>query len=491
MLLLGEVLLAKGMVSPAQVSAALERQKTSGGAFGENLLALGAITAEQLKETLARVPAAPKDLKATGLSEQFVLNLLLKMMHFRALETPSEISAAIKLPVNLITPLLEFAKEAKLVQVMGATGASLLAELRYGLTTMGDDRAKSAMLNSRYLGPAPVTLNAFCAQIEQQHLSNEQVGEKQLRDKLSHLILPKDLVDKIGPAANSSRAMLLYGPPGSGKTSIADGIGKAFHSLVYIPFAVEVDSQIVTVFDPTVHEPVRSTVSLDPNSTGSKSIFRETYDERWVPCRRPFITAGGELTLDMLNLGYNADAVVYEAPLQIKAMNGIFLIDDFGRQLVDPRDLLNRWIVPLEKRFDYLSLVTGRKFLVPFDVLVVFSTNLAPEDLMDEAFLRRIPYKIYVGAPSEADYREIFKRVCDSKNVVIPDGFIDRMLRELYKPQNQPIASYHPKFLLDRVVDRCRYGAKKPVLDWDHLMAAWQNLFVEKNADKPKTQAKV
>jgi predicted ATPase with chaperone activity len=486
MLLLGEVLIAKGLITPDQVLTALARQETAGGAIGENLVAIGAVSQKDMDETLARVPSAPKDLKDTGLNEQFVLNLMIKLMHFQALETPSAISEEIKLPVNIIIPLLEFAKDAKLVQVLGASGVSLLSELRYGLTGMGDARAKDAMAISQYLGPAPVTLEVFCEQIEQQHLANERLSENQLREKFSHLVLPKDLVDKIGPAANSTRAMLLYGPPGSGKTSIADSIGKAFRAVVYVPYAFEVDGQIVTVFDPTVHTPVRSSLVLDPNAPATRSIMRETYDERWVPCRRPFITAGGELTLDMLNLGYNADAVVYEAPLQIKAMNGIFLIDDFGRQLVDPRDLLNRWIVPLEKRFDYLSLVTGRKFLVPFDVLVVFSTNLAPQDLMDDAFLRRIPYKIYVGAPSEADYREIFEGVCARYKLDLADGFIDRMLKDLYKPQEQAIASYHPKFLIDRVVDRCRYLGDKPELKWEHLLVAWKNLFIEKSEESKK-----
>jgi predicted ATPase with chaperone activity len=488
MLLLGEVLIAKGLITPDHVMAALERQLTAGGPIGENLVALGVLTQSDLDETLSHVPKAPKDLKSTGLNEQLVLNLMIKLMHFQALETPSDISEAIKLPVNIVIPLLEFARDAKLVQVLGASGVSMLAELRYGLTGLGDQRARNAMAISQYLGPAPVTLDAYCAQIEQQHLANERLSEGQLREKFSHLVLPKNLLEKIGPAANSTRAMLLYGPPGSGKTSIANSIGKAFRALIYVPYAFEVDGQIVIVFDPTVHVPVRSSLVLDPNAPATKSIMRGAYDERWVPCHRPFITAGGELTLEMLNLGYNADAVVYEAPLQIKAMNGIFLIDDFGRQLVDPRDLLNRWIVPLEKRFDYLSLATGRKFLVPFDVLVVFSTNLAPQDLMDDAFLRRIPYKIYVGAPSETDYREIFRRVCAHFKLDLPNGLIDRMLKDLYKAQDRAIASYHPKFLIDRVMDCCRYLGEKPELKWEYLLTAWQNLFVEKAEKSPPPQ---
>jgi predicted ATPase with chaperone activity len=194
---------------------------------------------------------------------------------------------------------------------------------------------------------------------------------------------------------------------------------------------------------------------------------------------------GGELRMERLDLNYNREGGLYEAPLQMKAMNGIFIIDDFGRQMVDPRDLLNRWIVPLEKRFDFLHLHTGRKFLVPFDVLIVFSTNLAPEDLMDEAFLRRIPYKIMVGAPAMEDYVEIFRRVCAAERIKLPAGFVEDVLREFYEKNNEGVASYHPRFLIDRVIDNCRYRGDLPYLDAELLAAAWRNLFVEKTKNKP------
>jgi predicted ATPase with chaperone activity len=196
------------------------------------------------------------------------------------------------------------------------------------------------------------------------------------------------------------------------------------------------------------------------------------------------VLAGGELSLDMLDLRYSPEAGVYEAPLQVKAMNGIFVMDDFGRQLVQPRDLLNRWIVPLEKRFDFLHLNTGKKFLLPFDVLVVFSTNLAPEDLMDDAFLRRIPYKIHVGVPTVEDYAEIFRRVCADSDLRIPSGMMDELVRDFYGKQKEPLASYHPKFLIDRVIDSCRYAGTPPYLDTQRLRGAWRNLFVEKGKHK-------
>jgi len=208
---------------------------------------------------------------------------------------------------------------------------------------------------------------AYIAQIERQHITNDRVSRADLAAKLSHLVLPERLIDELGPAANSARAMLLYGPPGSGKTSIAEAMGRSFKGLVYVPYAVELDGQVITIFDPTLHVPIEPGSAETTEATRGPSLIREAIDGRWVLCRRPTVMAGGELRMEMLDLRYSAEAGLYEAPLQIKAMNGIFIIDDFGRQLVNPRDLLNRWIVPLEKRFDFLHLHTGRKFLIPFD----------------------------------------------------------------------------------------------------------------------------
>ena len=482
---LGDILIANGFVTKEDVAAALERQQQVGGALGDNLIALGRLTEARLKQALELAPAEPRELRETGLTEQFLVNLILKFMYVKALETPSQLTESIKLPLNVITPLLQFAKDNALIQVLGSSGGKMLSELRYNLTDQGRRRALEQLEHSQYLGPAPVPMAMYISQIERQHITNERVSREDLMAQLKHLVLPGQLVSELGPAANSAKAILLYGPPGSGKTSVAEAMGRSFKGLVYIPYAVELDGQVITIFDPTLHNPVEKKREAGADRTQGRSLIRESIDARWALCSRPCVMAGGELRLEMLDLKYSAEAGLYEAPLQIKAMNGIFIIDDFGRQLVNPRDLLNRWIVPLEKHFDFLNLHTGRKFLLPFDVLIVFSTNLAPEDLMDEAFLRRIPYKILVGQPEVEDYVEIFNRVCAAAKLTIPNGLIQELLTKYYQARGESLASYHPRFLIDRIIDQSRYLGEVPRLDRDRLAAAWRNLFVEKQSAPP------
>lgn len=476
-MLLGEVLIANGFITPAEVEAALARQRLKGGALGENLVALGAITPEELRHALAFAPPEPHNAAETGLTERFLLNLLLKVIYVRALETNAQIAEAVKLPASIVDTLLRFGRENGLVSVVGSIGGGLLAQLRHELTDEGRKRAVDQLERSQYVGPAPVPLSAYVTQVERQPLADERISHASLAAKLAHLVLPARLVDELGPAANSARAMLLYGPPGSGKTSIAEAMGRAFLGSVYVPYAIEIDGQVITVFDPALHQPVDGPRTQAPAHEAS-SLLREAIDGRWVLCRRPTVMSGGELRLEMLELRYSAQAGLYEAPLQVKAMNGIFLIDDFGRQEVDPRVLLNRWITPLEKRFDFLQLHTGLKFRLPFDVLIVFSTNLAPEDLMDEAFLRRIPYKIHVGTPTVEEYAEIFRRVCAEKGIDFRPGLVDMLVSEFYANMHENMASYHPRFLVERVVDECHYRGIAPAIDERALAAAWRNLFI-------------
>ncbi len=249
---------------------------------------------------------------------------------------------------------------------------------------------------------------------------------------------------------------MLYGAPGNGKTTIAEHIGDIFQDVIYIPHCFEVEGQIIKVFDPGIHQPVeRSTGEGHSRALG---LRRDDLDQRWVPCRRPFIVTGGELTLEMLDLSFNSLAKFYEAPLHVKAFGGTFVIDDFGRQLVKPDQLLNRWIVPLESRIEYLKLHTGKSFALPFDELVIFSTNMAPKDLMDPAFLRRIPYKLEIAAPNADEYRRIFRAVSRALGLEAADEVIDYVIAAMRRFGGEvPLAGYQPKFIVDQVIAACKF----------------------------------
>jgi len=305
--------------------------------------------------------------------------------------------------------------------------------------------------------------------VRRQGLKEITVNKRQLRQALSHLVINETTFEQIGPAVNSGRSIFLFGAPGNGKTSIAEAIGSLLmEGDIFIPFAVEVDGQVIKVFDNVNHV-------LAPLDAATQ----RTIDTRWIRIRRPFIVVGGELTLEGLDLVYDVNNKYYESPFQMRANGGILLIDDFGRQQVRPRDLLNRWIVPLEKRLDYLTLHTGRKIEIPFEVLIVFSTNLAPKDLVDEAFLRRIRHKIEVGDPDWDGYREILKRICQARGIEWSDAALAYLIKEHYiKPHRAPRAC-HPRDLIDQIIDIARYLNVPPSLSQELLDRAAAAYFVE------------
>jgi predicted ATPase with chaperone activity len=327
-----------------------------------------------------------------------------------------------------------------------------------------------ALSQSQYVGPAPVTYRDYRAQVEHQRLATEHTGSGKVAAMLQDLVVPTEFIRRLGPAINASKSILLYGPPGNGKTTVAEKIGHLFSAVIAIPYAVEVDGQVIKVFDPSIHEPIED--ADDHHDPHRKDL-------RWVMCRRPCVVAGCELSLDMVELRYSREAGIYEAPLQLKAMGGVFIIDDLGRQLVRAEELLNRWITPMEKHVDYLSLATGKKFEVPFDNLLIFSTNLTPADLMDAAFLRRIPYKLELRYPTIEEYAETFERVASACSVEIPVEAIQFVVDTLYNRLGHPISFYQPKFIVDQVVNSCRFDDVEPVFSKDRLQDAIDNLVAD------------
>jgi predicted ATPase with chaperone activity len=340
-MLIGDVLVAQGLVSREDVEAALERQRNEGGLLGEHLIALGKLDPADLERVMKSSPPSPRDAEETGLSLTDLLNLIAKTMYSGA-EMPSVIGGILKLPQRVIQQVLEQMKERKMLDVLGSTGTFATSELRYALTEKGRQWAVDALAQNQYVGPAPVPLSALVERIQRQRITNERVDRGAVERAFSDLIISEAFIHQIGPAINSGRSILLYGPPGNGKTSVAERIGALFSETIYIPYCFEVEGQIIKVFDPGIHKRIERSVEGAARGT----LRRENFDLRWVPCRRPFIVTGGELTLEMLDLSFNALAKFYEAPLHIKALGGIFTIDDFGRQLVSPEALLNRWIVP-------------------------------------------------------------------------------------------------------------------------------------------------
>jgi hypothetical protein len=467
---ISDLLVAQGLLTAEDVNAGLELQRREGGSLGDCLVQLGRVSREDIERAIRSPPRAPRSIAETGLSVNSLLNLMTKAILVRGEVTQSSVSTILKLAPGVMEELFAEAKTRRLLEALGANvAAGGSAVVRYALTSTGAQWARQAMDQNEYVGSVPVTLDDFCDQIERQTIAHERVQRTMIDKAFGDLMVAESLIRQIGPAVNSSRSILLYGPPGNGKTSIGERIGKLFQSVVFVPYCIEVEGQIIRYFDPVVHRAVET-----KPVTGN--LRRDDLDNRWVACWRPFVVAGGELNIEMLDLRYEAQAKFYEAPLHIKALSGVFLIDDFGRQLVSPEELLNRWIVPMESRVEYLKLHTGKTFKVPFDELVIFSTNLAPASLMDGAFLRRIPYKIEIGGPSVEDYRRIFRRICAKSGVEADTAMIDGVIDDLTVRNDFPLASFQPKFIVDQVLAAARFDGVSPRLTPEYVSLALGNL---------------
>lgn len=429
------------------------------------------------------IPPQPGSIAETGLSMGFLTDLILKVIYFNGNITGQKLEEVTKLPfLNVIDKVLEFLKLEEYVDIVGAEGGFSERAFQYIITSKGRLKVHEVIDRSQYAGPAPVPLDQYVAMIGHQTIGDMIINRQAIRQAFNSLVISERMLDKIGPAANSARSLFLYGPPGNGKTTIAEGISNLLEGNILIPYAVEIDGQIIKIFDPLNHKVVAqpTTNSSLPAGSSGKPLEGPTIitDARWIVCKRPQVVVGGELILEQLELIFDPIAKVYEAPFQLKANGGLFLIDDFGRQKCRPQDLLNRWIVPLEKKVDYLALQTGKKIAVPFDVLIVFSTNLSPKDLVDDAFLRRIRHKIEVPNPSPNEFREIFKLVCKAKSIPYSDDGLRYLIQEHYMKTGRELRACHPRDLCDQILDEAKYRGTPPSLTKELIDRACEAYFV-------------
>lgn len=463
---IGQKLLEEKVVTEEQLKKAIERQRLHGGRLGHNLVALNFITSEDLDTFFKKHPSAPKTVADTGLEFSFIADLIMKHLLFMGEFRLADISECVKLPIPIVDLALDALRREKFIEVKGASEYAK-ATYNFTITGQGKNRALELLDICRYIGPAPVSLDEYRKTLEFQTIKNIVVSEDSVKNAFSHIIISDGLLRRLGPAISSGKAMFIYGPAGNGKTTIAETIGKILPGNVYIPYSMIVGGQIISIFDPVNH------IAVNP---GEKA---DAADQRWVLIKRPAIMTGGELTLRTLDLDFNNISKYYEASLQMKANNGLFIVDDFGRQQMDPQNLLNRWIVPLERRTDFMTLHTGMKFSIPFDQLVIFATNIEPKRLVDEAFLRRIRYKIKIDHPTEGEYEAILKKVCESNGIAFRKDVLEYLMKNYYKKLGVKLNACHPRDLIDHIIDDARYYNQSAQLTKEGIDIAWHNYFVE------------
>ncbi|WP_127109429.1 ATPase [Pararhodobacter zhoushanensis] len=427
---------------------------------------------------LSRIPPPPPPatLEDTGLPLTLMSDILLKTMFRMSLTHVSDVSRIVCLSFAQTQQLIDSARAERLVEAMGTLQATATStEMGYQLTDAGRQRAQQALAISEYYGAMPVSLESYGEQVRRQSIRKVKITREQLTAAMGDLILPEGLLGDLGPAVTSGRSILMYGPPGNGKSSISNGIRDALGDTIYVPSAVVHSGQVIAVYDPIVH---RKVAPANASTGTSLRLHGQRHDPRYQLCERPTVITGGELRLDMLELKYNAASRTYQAPLQFKAMGGVFIVDDLGRQEEPPQALVNRWIVPLEMNYDILTLISGEKFIVPFDTLVIFSTNFHPNTIFDTAALRRIFFKIKIDGPNQADFLKIFALVARKRRIPLNEDALIHLLQTKYPTIDNVYANYQPVFLIDQMIAICDYEGRPYHMSPELIDRAWSNMFV-------------
>ena len=447
--------------------------------------------------SVRNLPAKPASIAETGLNLNFLADLALKTMYARGLALGHDIADSMRLPfAGVVDKVLDSLRLQRLIEVSGSVGIGR-ASYRYAISRGGRERARESIQENEYIGPAPVTLEAYTQMVKDQSLTDQVISRDDLKRMLSHLVLADATIDQLGPAINSRRSIFLFGSTGNGKTSIGLAIGTMLPGAIWIPYAVTVEGQIIKLFDALHHRAISETNQdeeaatersgllshlSNPKPAGDEpsSVARteERYDRRWVRIHRPLIISGGELTLRNFSLVLDSTTKYYEAPQQMKANGGVFLVDDLGRQPVGPREILNRWIVPLEKQVDYLTLATGYKFQIPFDALILFATNLNPEQVVDEVILRRIRNQIHIPDPTWEEFREIFRREAANRTIPYSDDCLQHVIMEYYVKCKRRPRGVHPRDLLDELLEVAHFQKVPPIMSKDLMDLACRSYFL-------------
>lgn len=415
------------------------------------------------------IPPVPQTIADVGVDEDFIKDLLLKTLYYLNRPSGQKLADELELPYHIIDPIIQNMRQELLIEVVSAE-SGLTRTFRYSMTTKGIERAREAMQFSQYVGPCPIPLDVYREWVLKQTLEGMRITRDMLVNGFKKLVVAPEMVDELGPAVNNFRSLFIFGPPGNGKTTMAEAIADILPGWVFVPHAISVDRHIIRVYDQTVHRPVDVPAGL-------------VYDRRFMACRRPLVMVGGELKLESLDLIYDDIAKFYEAPYQMKANCGIFLIDDFGRQQCSPTDLLNRWIVPLEKRVDFLTLYNGKKIDLPFQMLIIFATNLDPRQLTQEAFLRRITNKVQVKNPTPEQFAEILHRVCEAKKIPwSQDGWSYLFYSQYYDRERnlwkRPMRAVHPRDIISQIISIASFRGVSPEMEPSLIDQACKNVFL-------------